>query len=106
MYGENGVKKMLTKSSKWSLNFLREDCDEEVEQHDVADEQVDGEEERNDVIVVGQVVNIRLVAVTGSDVTVVEVVNDADVAACDEISAAEHLEAIGRVPDLDAEVIV
>ena len=86
---------------------LREDGDEEVEQHDVADEQVDGEEERDDVVVVGQVVDVRLVAVTGSgEIVGVDDVKDAAVGAADEVSATERLGAVGRVPDLDAEKLV
>ena len=74
---------------------LREDGDEEVEQHDVADEQVDGEEERDDVVVVGQVVDVRLVAVTGSgEIVGVDDVKDAAVDAADEVSATERLRAV------------
>ena len=42
---------------------LREYCDEEVEQHDVADEEINREKDRHDVVVVRQVVDVRLVAV-------------------------------------------
>ena len=49
------------------LKNQRENSDEKVEQHDVADKEVDGEEEGDDVVVVSQVLDVRLEAVAPTD---------------------------------------
>jgi len=54
----------------WSLSS-RENSDEEVEQHDVANEEVDGEEEGDDVVVVSKVLDVRLEAVAPAKVNLI-----------------------------------
>ena len=49
----------------------RENSDEKVEQHDVADKEVDGEEEGDDVVVVSQVLDVRLEAVAPTDMNLI-----------------------------------
>ncbi len=74
----------------------REDGDEQVEQHDVPDEQVDGEEGRRDVVVLLDVLQVFRVAVVG-----LADVGDAAVTGEGERGSGVRVGARGRVLHFD-----
>ncbi len=65
------------------------------------------QEERHNVVVVRQVVDVRLVAVAGivDNDGVVDAV-DTPVVAVAVVEGVSHLGAVGRVPDLNARIII